>query len=242
MDPSRINQLLAQSQKVGSQSAAGHSGALAKKTQLQNKPKVETPKLNSEASMLSEAAQKALEQEKLDQATSKGQESVKNQGAGQTKRRLHDDEDDKKVGTGVVKEKPAGRVFQLDDDAGESYEVSEAQGQAVDNLDRKTPEQILSGMPEGARKAAAATLDTQIKTKGTDKIADLKDDPKISAVAEQLDLDPVESLKDSAKVAPIRDAKNEPPMMVEDTQSESMVKEAAKQQLASGAADEAMIA
>lgn len=140
-----------------------------------------------------------------------------------TKRKDLESDNDPRVGAGNVEEKKGHRVFALDDDHGSSYEVSEAEGRKMDSLDKRTPEQILSGMPEGARRAAEATLDTQIKAKGTDKVAELKSDPKVDAVAEDLDLDLVHSLKDSAKPAPIMDAKKEPPMVVEPSEHEQHV-------------------
>ena len=116
------------------------------------------------------------------------------------------------------------------DDA-ETFEITKTQGQQLDKLDEKTPEQILAGMPENSRKAAEATLDTQMKTQGKDKIAQLKDDPKVSAQVEEMDLDPVGSFRDEAKVAPIRTPKDEPPMMVPDENAEKMAKEAAIRQM-----------
>lgn len=246
-DPARIQQMLESARKTGAnQVSAQHGGALK---QASNKGKDAAPKTEgkkvSEQSFLSEAAQKALEDEALESAQTQGRESVRDEAAIQSKGRKAtkgDDDKDVAVNPGQVKQKEGIRVFPLDDDGEESYEVSETKAKQLDNLDRRTPEMILQGMPEGARKAAEATLDTQIKTKGRDKVAQLKDDPKITAVAEQMDLDPAETLQESAKIAPIRTPKDEPPMMVEDTQSEVLAKEAARRQLESGGANEAMIA
>ena len=206
-----------------------------------------------EGSILSEAAQKALDAAEAkvardqDKTHDVRQESIKdvadNALQGTKRRTQGDDEEDKKVGHGELKEtKENKRVFALDDESAEPYEVSETQGKKMDKLDERTPESILDGMPDGAKAAAKATLDTQMQTRGTDKVSELKDDPKITAVAEKMDLDPAESLRESAVPAPIRDAKVEPPMLQNDPHSEEMVKEAARRQLENGEGQEAMIA
>lgn len=229
-------------------SHAAQTGASDKVGKQAKTQKKEGSKLN-EKSFLSEAAQKALDKaEATDAEQDAHRANLKENAAdvaddialrNKTKKRGEDD-DDKRVGSGQVKEKKSQTVFALDD--GDEYEVTTTQAEGVKKMDGKSPEEILAGMPEGARKASEATLDAQIKTKGTDKVADLKDDPKITAVAEQLDLDPAESLKESAVIAPIKDAKNEPPMLQDDPNAERMAKEAAIKQMQSGGGPEAMIA
>jgi len=185
---------------------------------------------------------KAAEAEAASDVQAEARQNVADEAAVQNKtnrKELGDQDKDHRVGKGDIKgQKDGFRVFQLDEDSAESYEVSEADGRKLDSIDGRTPEQILAGMPEGSRKAAEATLNTQVKTKGTEKVSELKDDPKVSAVAEQLDLDPAESLRESAVVAPIRDAKNEPPMMQEDP----LLRETALRGVNGKAAEEAMIA
>lgn len=204
-------------------SAANVSGQLHKAQVKESKQKSPSESVQFSDKFLKLEAEKAEE----NQASTEAQQSVADDNLVQnksTKRKdIESGGDDYRVGAGDVQEKTGQRVFALDDDEGTSYEVSEAEGRKVDALDRKTPEQILAGMPEGARTAARATLDTQIKAKGTDKVAALKSDPKVDAVAEDLDLDLVSSLKDSAVPAPIMDAKNEPPLVVEPSEHEQQV-------------------
>lgn len=208
-----------QQAKTSAASSTGQTSQQAKDT------KAKTPGESVQFSdkFLKMEAEKAEET----QADQTAQESVADDAVVQnktTKRKdLETDNSDYQVGYGEVEEKKGHRVFALDDDQDSSYEVSEAEGRKMDSLDKRTPEQILSGMPEGARRAAEATLDTQIKAKGTDKVAELKSDPKVDAIAEDLDLDPVQSFRDGAKPAPIMDAKKEPPMVVEPSEHEQHV-------------------
>ncbi len=170
-------------------SAANVSGQLNKAQVKESKQKAPSESVQFSDKFLKMEADKAEES----QASSQARQSVADDNLVQnksTKRKdIESGSEDYRVGKGDVQEKSQLRVFALDDDEGTSYEVSEVEAQRVDALDRKSPEQILSGMPEGARTAARATLDTQIKAKGTDKVAALKSDPKVDAIAEDLDLD-----------------------------------------------------
>lgn len=221
----------------------GGAGKLAE----QNK-KNQTTKTPGEQVKLSSAAmlQRAKETEAAEDADAQNRANVADEAAVQnrSKRGLGGkDEDDKKVKPGQVKGKDGKRVFPLDDDSGEAYEVTETQGKKLDTLDERSPERILSDMPEGARKASEATLDTQIKTKGIEKVAGLKNDDKVSAVAEELDLDLAdpEWKKSAAKPAPIQVTTTplEPKISSHD---EALAKEAVQRKMASGEANEAMIA
>lgn len=222
----------------------GGAGKLAE----QNK-KNQTTKTPGEQVKLSSAAmlERAKEAEAAQDADAQNRANVADEAAVQNrgKRGLGGkDEDDKKVKPGQVKGKDGSkRVFPLDDDSGEAYEVTETQGKKLDTMDERSPERILSGMPEGARKASEATLDTQIKTKGLEKVAGLKNDDKVSAVAEELDLDLAdpEWKKSAAKPAPIQAAMTplEPKISSHD---EALAKEAVQRKMATGEANEAMIA
>ena len=220
----------------------GASNQLNEKSKTERKGPTEglSPELQAK---LNAAAEKEAEAD----ATAQARQSVADDALVQnksTKRKDIEEKDDSDygVGQGDVKTKDGSRVLELDGgDDGETFQITKAEGEKLDRLDGRSPEQILAGMPENSRKAAEATLDTQIKTQGKEKVAQLKDDPKITAKVEEMDLEPVGSLRDEAKVAPIRTPKDEPPMMVVDEASESMAKEAAIRQMQQGGG-EAMLA
>lgn len=221
----------------------GASGKLAEQNK-QNKT-TKTPGEQVKLSSAALAQQQAKEMEQHDDAMEQNRANVADEAAVQNRGKKGlkgQDDDDKKVKPGQVKAKGEKRVFPLDDDSGEAYEVTETQGKKLDLMDERSPESILSGMPDGARNAAKATLDTQIKTKGTDKVSQLKDDPKVSAVAEEMDLDLAdpEWRATASKPAPIQI--NNKPMEPEiSSHDEALAKEAAQKQMASGN-QEAMIA
>lgn len=210
----------------------GASNQISKQNK-QNKAKEPTEGLSKELqAKLAAAAEKDAESDATAQARQNVADDALVQNKSTKRKDLEQDNDDYRVGQGDFEKKDGTRVLKLDggDDA-ETFEISKAQGKQLDQLDEKTPEQILAGMPENSRKAAEATLDTQMKTQGKDKVAQLKDDPKVSAQVEEMDLDPVGSFRDEAKVAPIRTPKDEPPMMVLDENAEKMAKEAAIRQM-----------
>lgn len=221
---------------------ASHAAQTGASNQLSQKAK-DANKLKTQGESV-QFSQKLLDKQAEAEATKDAQADARQNVADEAlvqnkgKRKDLDQDTDHRVGAGDIKKKDGPtRVFELDDDGGESYEVTKTQAEGVDMLDRKTPEQILEGMPKQAREAAEATLDTQLKAKGTEKVAQLKSDPKVEAAAEQMDLDPVMSLKDAAKPAPIKDAKNEPPMVVEpDEHMEKVAKEMAMKQAQNGEA------
>jgi hypothetical protein len=231
--------------EAGHAAQTGAAGKLAEKNK-QNK----TTKTPGEQVKLSSAAmlQTAKEADAAQDADAQNRSNVADEAAVQNrgKRQLKGgaDEDDKRVGARDVKgKKESSRVFPLDDESGEAYEVTETQGKKLDALDGRTPDSILQGMPEGARNAAKATLDTQLKTKGTEKVSQLKDSPEVSAVAEEMDLDLAdpEWKKTAAKPAPIQ--LNNKPMEPEvSSHDQALAKEAAQRKMASGEGNEAMIA
>jgi len=152
-----------------------------------------------------------------------------------------DSKKDNKIGKGKAGRAETGqKVHELETEDGEVYEVTAEQKTQTEKVLGRSPEQILEGMPSKSRAAAEAT----VKAQGEKKLNDLKEptDPKIVAATENLDLDPAESLKDSARPAPIKDAKNEPPQLMEDPQMEQMAKEMAIKKAQSGETAEAMIA
>lgn len=205
-------------------SAASVSGQLNNAQAKESKQKAPSESVQFSDKFMKLEAEKAEETQSGAQAQQSVADDALVQNKSTKRKDIESDNTDYRVGPGDVQEKKtAGRVFALDDDEGTTYEVSETQGHKMDELDKRTPEHILSGMPEGARTAAKATLDTQIKSKGTDKVAALKSDPKIDAIAEDLDLELVHTLKESATPAPILDAKSEPPMVVEPSEHEQQV-------------------
>ena len=199
--------------------------------------KVKDSELNpgGEKLVLSDKSQAHLAQEQqmlkddLDQARA-GLADKANQSHGDKKAK----EKEHKIGERRVEQKAERRVFPLDDDSEGTYEVPEADGKRLDALDRKTPEQILQGMPEHARAAATATLNSQMETKGVKKIANLKDDPKVSDQVENMELNLADSSWRDNTLAPIRTPKNEPPLQMDDPHAEATAKEAAIRQMQSG--------
>jgi hypothetical protein len=231
--------------EAGHAAQTGAAGKLAEKNK-ENK----TTKTPGERVKLSSAAmlQQAKEAEEAQDATTQSQSNVADEAAVQNrgKRQLKGgvDDDEKKIGARDVKEKGESRVFPLDDESGEAYEVTETQGKKLDALDERTPQSILQGMPEGARNAAQATLDTQIKTKGTEKVSQLKNGPpEVNAAAEEMDLDLAdpEWKKSAAKPAPIQ-LGNKPMEPEISSMDKDLAGEAVRRKMASGEADEAMIA
>ncbi|MCA9775983.1 MAG: hypothetical protein KC800_04675 [Candidatus Eremiobacteraeota bacterium] len=220
----------------------GGAGKLAE----QNK-KNQTTKTPGEQVKLSNAAmlERAKEAEAAEDVEAQSRANVADEATVQHrgKRELGDKDDGKKVKPGQVKGKDGTRVFPLDDDSGEAYEVTETQGKKLDRMDERSPNSLNADMPEGALKASEATLDTQIKTKGIEKVAGLKNNEEVSAVAEELDLDLAdpEWKKSAAKPAPIQAPATplEPKISAHD---EELAKEAVQRKMASGEANEAMIA
>lgn len=210
--------------------AAQNSGAVAQKS------KDTKPKGPSEGSTLSEAAQKALEQKSLQDDIKQAQAGLADEASQANGKTKTKDKDDKKnIGHGRIEQKESTRVFQLDDDDERSYEVPEKVGAKLDSLDRKTPEQILQGMPEASRIAAGAMVATQ----GPVKLAkELKDDPKVTAKVEQMDLDPADPEWREHTLAPIKSPKDEPPLQMDDPHAEGMAKEAAVRQMQAGGGEQ----
>lgn len=220
----------------------GASGQIAKKAK---DAKTKAPGETLDPQLMAKL-QKANEKDAAQDAKAEAKKSLADDAVAQnksTKRKdLEQDNDDYRIGQGDVQKKDGSRVLSLDGaDGDETFEISKTQAKQLDGVDGRTPEQILHGMPESNRKAAEATLDTQIKTQGKEKVANLKDNPKVTEIAEKMDLEPAESLKESATVAPIRTPADEPPKMVEDPHAEAMAKKAAQKQMMEGGG-EAMMA
>ncbi len=180
-----------------------------------------------------------------EQAKTQGQADVADNAAQSNKMRKKEETgktaEDLDVGPGEAQTKTATGTFV--DEADEAISIPKEQAKALESMDDKRhAERILEDMPEANRTAASSMLSTQLQTKGSDKVAELKDDPKVGAVVEEMDLEPAESLQEAARPAPIMSAKNEKPMLLEDPHSENLAKEAAAQQLREGGAQEQMIA
>ena len=138
----------------------------------------------------------------------------------------------------MVAPKKESRVFELDDDTGETYQVSESQADRLDALDKRTPEQITDGMPPHAKAAAQATLTSQLETKGMTKVSQLKDDPKVSAQVEDMLLEMTDrSWKDST-LAPIETSKFIQPLNIEDAHALDIAKEAAVNDMRQGSGEQ----
>ena len=207
--------------------AAQNSGLVSEKSK-----DTKTSKAPSEGFTLSEAAKKALEDsalsDDLEQAKA-GMADEANQTSGKSKAKEEDDK--KSIGRARIEQKEETRVFQLDDDDAAPYEVPKAVGEKMDSLDRRSPEAILEGMPDSSRIPAEAT----VKAQGPVKLAKaLKDDPKISAIAEKLDLEPADPEWKKNAMAEIRTPKDEPPLQLDDPHSESMARTAAINEMQAG--------
>lgn len=222
----------------------GASGTIAKKAETKKQ------KAPNEASTLSEAAQKALDKaeetdKKADNLRAERQEGkadVADDMVLQLRGKKKDEEDEPKVGkNGEVIQRDGSRVFGTEDGE-ESFVITKTEGAELDKLDDKSPESILADMPEGSRNAASATLKTQMDAKGVEKVSQLKDDPKVTAEVEKNDTELADLEWKQNAMAPAKTPADEPPMMVADPHAEELAKEAAKQKLANGGGDEAMIA
>jgi hypothetical protein len=207
--------------------AAQNSGQVSQKAK-----DTKTSKTPSEGFTLSEAAQKALEDAALEDGLEQAKAGMADE-ANQThgKSKTKENEDRKSIAQGRVEQKDGTRVFELDDEDGASYEVSKAEGERMDALDRRSPQNILDGMPDSSRIPAEAT----VRAQGPVKLAKaLKDDPKVSAITEQMDLEPADPEWKKNTLAAIRTPKDEPPLQFDDPNSELMAKEAAIRMMQSG--------
>jgi hypothetical protein len=142
-------------------------------------------------------------------------------------------EKEREIGESVVQLKKEPRVFELDDESGETYQVSEAQSDRLDALDKRTPEQIMEGMPGHAKAAAQATLTSQLETKGMKKVSNLKDDPRVSAQVEDMLLELTDRSWQDNTLASIESSKHIQPLNVEDPHALETAKGAAIEQMQS---------
>lgn len=180
-----------------------------------------------------------------EQAKAQGQADVADNAAQSNKMRKKEETgktaEDLDFGPGETKTQAGTGTFV--EEADEAIAIPKEQAKALEAMDDKRhADRILEDMPEANRTAASSMLSSQIQTKGKDKVAELKDDPKVTGVVEEMDLEPAETLQEAARPAPIRSAKDEKPMVLDDPHSETLAKEAAAQQLREGGAQEQMIA
>lgn len=197
----------------------------------QNSGVISDKRKNSEASEQTEKftlsaklqAQLAAEQQTLKDDVQEAQAGLSHK-ANESRNKKETGEPDPKIGSGIVGPKTEKRVFELDDESGESYEISETEGSRLDHLDRQSPSRLLDDMPEHTRVAASATLKTHMDTKGVDKVANLKDDPKVTANLERMELTLSDQEWRKNALAPIETGRNAPPLQVDDPHAEESAK------------------
>ncbi len=211
-----------------------------------------------EKSLLSEAAQKALEQADLKKTQEQGGAQNAQKASGQKKAKEREktkggDGDirgggERNYQPGDLSPTATGNFVVRGESEEEDFEITGVQAKRLGELDspKHAKEKILGEMPEHVRKASENMVTEKTDTeKKRDKHADLKDGPK--AFGDQVEgviLEPAESFKEAGtRPAALQSAKQEKPMQVEDTHSEDIVKNNAKEQLAKGGApDEAFVA
>lgn len=239
-----FHQLMSSAAKAGAKTVVGQGlgAGVSKQVKTQSKTK-ETP---ASKETVSPELAKALESAKAQDETQSAMRDVSDNAAQANAKKKDigggEDENDLR-GRDVDRPKP-GFVF-VEGEEGEKYQIKEADANKVTRMDSKSfSEKLNSDMPEGTRRAAEATLNNQIEANGTDKVSKMKEgDSKFSSAVEGMDLEPAEDFMAAGSTpAPIRSAKDEKPMMVEDEHAEQLAKEAAKQQLASGGGTEAFVA
>lgn len=181
-------------------------------------------------------AQLAQEQKTLSddvEVARQGMADEANQAHGDTKAKEKDTKE-RKLGESRVEQKSGHRVYQLDDGSEETYEVPKPLADKLDALDRRTPDQILQGMPQQARAASEATLTSQIQSKGMEKVSQMKEDPKVSDKVEQMKLGLADKEWKENLLEPIRTAKHEPALQMDDPHAEATAKEHALQAMQQG--------
>lgn len=203
-----------------------------------------------EESTLSEAARKAIEADELKNAQGKGGAEQAGKAAGKAKakerEKTKDGGDLRGAGErhnfqpGDLQKMPDGSSIVHGDDETPSFEISATGSKRLGQLDDKNFVQatVVDTMPGHAKAVAGKMVEEKTDSgKKREKFADLKmGDPKFSDQVEGMMLEPTASVDARGKVgkASIRSAKHEKPMQVEDTHSETIAKDAAARQLASG--------
>ena len=137
----------------------------------------------------------------------------------------------KGVGHGRIEQTAEKTVFFTDDEDEAPYEVSREIAEQFERLDSRTPQQILGDMPDSSRVPAEAT----VKAQGPKKLArELKDDPKVSSKVESMQLELADADWKASTLAPIKTARDELPLQMDDPYSEGLAKEAALKKMQSG--------
>lgn len=204
-----------------------------------------------EESTLSEAARKAIEADELKTAQAKGGAEQAGKAAGKAKAKEREKTKDgsgdlrgagerAQFAAGDMQKMPDGSTIVHGDDETPSFEISATGSKRLNQLDDKNFVQatIVDTMPEHAKAVGGKMVEEKTDTpKKREKFADLKmGDPKFSDRVEGVIIEPTAAMDPRGEVgkAEIRSARHEKPMMLEDTHSEALAKEAAAQQLANG--------
>lgn len=225
-----------QTQTVNSKqatSAAQNSGAVGQK-----KKDLESDSAR-EGSTLSEAAQRAIQQDNLDKDLEQAKAGLAGKAAEANKgNEVKKRDDDKKLKFGGVEQGKESVTFASDDDDETPYEVSINVAAQYESVSSRTSAEILADMPESSKLPSEA----MVKAQGPKKLAkDLKDDPKVTAQVEVMKLGLSDINWKESALAPLHTGLTLVPMQLEDEHSEHIVKEAARQQVRNGNLAEQLI-
>lgn len=212
-----------------------------------------------EESTLSEAARKAMEQEEVQKASEQGSAQNAQQAAGQKKAKerektrggdgdIRGADHSQAFAPGEQEQLPDGSSIVHGDDEVPSFEINTAGTKRLANLDNPeyVRQNVLDTMPENTRAAAGKMIQEKTDTRPKrEKHADLKmGDPKFSDQVEAVITKPTHKMdkRGVVGVVPIRSAKQEVPQLMEDPQSEEIMRRAAAEALAAGGDQEAFVA
>jgi len=133
---------------------------------------------------------------------------------------------------------------QLQSPTGEVQVVSEELAIKLNTMDDPdyTDSKLLDDIPDANLQAANATLETQM-SKGVSKVAEFKSDPKIDAVAETMEVEPVQMLSEPMDIVGPGNDKLSGPMTLDfPPEMERVAAEKAASELAAGQEQEVFIA
>lgn len=138
---------------------------------------------------------------------------------------------------------PPGAI-QIPSLTGEVQVLTEDMAIRIDEMDDPdyTDAHLLDDIPESNLEAASATLDTQM-SKGVSKVAEFKSNPKVDAVAEAMEVEPLTMLSEPMDiVGPGSDRLSGPMSLEFPPEMEQVAAEKAARELASGQNQEVFIA
>lgn len=219
-------QLLRNSAKAGTASAAAASGTVS------TKAKSEAPSEKFEMS-----SKLLREQEIAKDVNNVDNDEASQQIAGQTsakKKESKKETGEAQVGDHLQTQRAEGRVVE---DADDVYDIGDEELEQVGRLDNEA-KQLNADMPEATKAAATNMVTAEIEKKGIEDVAELKSVPEIDAKAGELELDPVPMLAEPLMEPPTPKGDDYKPMQLEDTFSEAVQLEAARDQQRRGQGDQ----